>query len=386
MMPEFDISIAPCADYSQAEVERALDEAVAAMGGFDWVKEGMTVAIKANLVMFLKPERAATTHPSLLCALVKRLKERGAEVILGDSPGGLYNAAYVGRVYAATGMHLVEQAGAKLNDDYSQVTVNFPKAKIAKSFTYTAYLDKADAIINFCKLKSHGMMGMSAAAKNMFGVIPGTMKPEYHFKYPNPNDFADMLIDIDEYFKDKMKLTIVDAVIGMEGNGPTQGTPRKIGAVMAGVNPHKLDLACAAVIGAATDSVPTLAAAIRRGLAPMDAKDVRISGELDKYIIPDFERVDASAAKLQFGGDSAFARLRGAFLSKALSSKPKLKKSECVGCNECGKICPAKAIAMKEGKAVIDRAKCIKCFCCQEFCPKGAMKVGRTLIAKILNK
>ncbi len=385
-MPNFDISIASCADYSDIEVNRALDEALSAVGGLDWVREGMTVAIKANLVMFLKPERAATTHPSLLCALVKRLRERGAEVILGDSPGGLYNAAYVGRVYAATGMHLVEQAGAKLNDDFSQVTVQNPSARIAKSFTYTAYLDKADAIINFCKLKSHGMMGMSAAAKNMFGAVPGTMKPEYHFKYPNPNDFADMLIDIDEYFKDKMKLTIVDAVIGMEGNGPTQGTPRQIGAVIAGVNPHKIDLACAAIIGAETDSIPTLAAAIRRGLAPQSVNDICMSGELQRYIQPDFERVDASAAALHFGGDGAFAKLRGAFLKAALSSKPKLKSRECVGCNECGRICPAKAITIDKDKAVIDRKKCIKCFCCQEFCPKGAMKVGRTLIAKILNK
>ncbi len=386
-MSHFDVSIAPCADYSEAEVERALSEALESIGGLDWVKEGMTVAIKANLVMFLKPERAATTHPSLLCALVKMLCNRGAKVILGDSPGGLYNAAFVGRVYSTTGMHLVEKAGAELNYDFSQITVEYPDAKIAKEFTYTAYLDKADAIINFCKLKSHGMMGMSAAAKNMFGVVPGTMKPEYHFKYPDPNDFADMLIDVDEYFKDKMRLTVVDAVVGMEGNGPTQGTPKQIGAVIAGVNPHKLDLACAAIIGAENESIPTLAAAIRRGLAPATVDKVSISGDLQRYILPDFERVNASAATLHFGGDSAFAKLRGAFLKIALSSKPKLKASECVGCNECGRICPAKAIVInKKCKAVIDRKKCIKCFCCQEFCPKGAMKVGRTFIAKILNK
>ncbi len=385
-MSNFDISIAPCADYSDAEVTRALDQALSAVGGLDWVEEGMTVAIKANLVMFLKPERAATTHPSLLCALVRRLKERGAEVVLGDSPGGLFNATYVGRVYAATGMHLVEQAGAKLNDDYSQITVNCPTAKIAKQLTYTAYLDKADAIINFCKLKSHGMMGMSAAAKNMFGAVPGTMKPEYHFKYPDPNDFADMLIDIDEYFKDKMRLTIVDAVVGMEGNGPTQGTPKQIGAVLAGCNPHKLDLACAAIIGASTDSIPTLASAIRRGLAPSTVDEVSISGKLSQYILNDFDRVDVSVAALHFGGNSVFAKLRGAFLRVVLNSKPKLKVSECIGCNECGRICPAKAIVIKNGKAIIDRNKCIKCFCCQEFCPKGAMKVGRTFIAKMLNK
>lgn len=385
-MPNFDVSVTPCADYSEAEVTRALDEALSAVGGLDWVKQGMTVAIKANLVVFFKPERAATTHPSLLCALVKRLHERGAKIILGDSPGGLYNAAFVNRVYAATGMSIVEKAGATLNNNFSQVTVEHPSAKIAKHFTYTAYLDEADAIINFCKLKSHGMMGMSAAAKNMFGTVPGTMKPEYHFKYPDPADFADMLIDIDEYFADKMRLCIVDAVVGMEGNGPTQGTPKQIGAVLAGTNPHKVDLACATIIGASTDSVPTLAAAINRGLTPDSVDKLAVSGDLSQFIVPDFDRVDASVAALHFSGNGAFARLRGAFLHACLQSKPKLTAKECVGCNECGRICPAKAIVMKNGKAVIDRKKCIKCFCCQEFCPKGAMKVGRTLIAKLLNK
>ena len=92
-----------------------------------------------------------------------------------------------------------------------------------KSFTYTAWLDACDAIIDFCKLKSHGMMGMSAAAKNLFGVIPGTMKPEYHYRFPNMSDFAHMLVDINDYFADKVKLCLVDAVEGMEGNGPTKG-------------------------------------------------------------------------------------------------------------------------------------------------------------------
>jgi len=150
----YQVSVVGCNSYDENEVYTALSQAVEAVGGLDFIKPGMTVAIKANLVTFMKPDKAATTHPVMLCALVKMLKERGAEVVIGDSPGGLYNAAFVGRVYAATGMNEVVKIGAKLNDDYSQAEASFEGARVAKSFAYTAFLDKADVIINFCKLKA----------------------------------------------------------------------------------------------------------------------------------------------------------------------------------------------------------------------------------------
>ena len=176
----FQAAIVGCDSYNEHQVRQALTECLEAVGGLDFIKSGMKVAIKANLVTFMKPDKAATTHPVMLCELVKMLVERGAEVIIGDSPGGLYTAAFVNRVYAATGMNEAVKVGARLNDDYSQGEAMFNEGKIAKSFAYTAYLDKADVIINFSKLKSHGMMGLSAATKNMFGVIPGTIKPDIH--------------------------------------------------------------------------------------------------------------------------------------------------------------------------------------------------------------
>ena len=94
-----DVVLTSCVDYSTSEVESALERVLEPLGGLDWVKPGMRIVIKANLVTFLKPERAATTHPSLLCALVRMLTQRGADVVVGDSPGGLYNAAFVGKVY-----------------------------------------------------------------------------------------------------------------------------------------------------------------------------------------------------------------------------------------------------------------------------------------------
>lgn len=375
-----DVSIVKCEDYSNKNVEKAFDEILPLVGGLDWVKPNMKIIIKANLVTFLKPEAAATTHPTLLCELVKRLVNRGAEVIVGDSPGGMYNSIYVNKVYSATKIDEIKNVGGILNQDFQQAIATFPEGKILKEFPYTTYLDEADAIINFCKLKTHGMMGMSAATKNLFGIIPGTKKPEFHYRYPNHADFANMLIDLNEYFKPK--LCIVDAVIGMEGNGPTAGTPRQIGAILASDNPYKLDLACASIIGLTKENVPTIEESFKRGYIPETADKLKCNDDLNKYFIKDYKNI-LTHRKLAFENtDTLFGKLAVKFMS----AKPKLHQSSCIGCGKCAEVCPVKAITIKKGKAIIDRKKCIKCFCCQEFCPKGAMKVKRTLLAKILTK
>lgn len=376
-----DVSIVPCSSYEAQDVKKALQEVLSPIGGLDWVSPGMKIAIKANLVSMMKPEAAATTHPALLCALVEELKNKGALVVIGDSPGGLYNSVFVNRIYSATGMKDTERYGAVLNQNFSTSEAAFPDAMVTKSFTYTAYLDEVDAIINFCKLKTHGMMGMSASVKNMFGVVPGTFKPEYHFRFPDHKDFAKMLIDLNTYFAPKVKLCLVDAVVGMEGNGPTQGKPRKIGAVLASANPHALDLACASIIGLDPADVPTLQVAHEMGIIPESAEKLTLYGDLASFVISDFQNIHVRRS-LQFEGHGRFAAM---FVKSALQASPTPKKKECIGCKKCAEICPAKAIEMKNGIPVIDKKKCITCFCCQEFCPKGAMKVHRPLIARILN-
>ena len=182
-----ELAIVACPDYQPDRCRAALESVIEKVDGLAWLRPGMRVGIKANLVSAMKPETAAATHPALLRALCDLIRERGGQPVVGDSPGGLYTAAYVGRVYRTSGM---TAAGLPLNEDFSTVEIEYPEARTAKTFTATGWLTKCDAVINFCKLKSHGMMGLSAAAKNLFGTIPGTMKPEYHFRYPDPMDFG----------------------------------------------------------------------------------------------------------------------------------------------------------------------------------------------------
>ena len=375
MMP----ALAPCPDYAPEHVRSALEAAVAAAGGLDWVRPGMRVGIKLNLCTARKPEAAATTHPVPVAELTKMLIERGAEVIVGDSPGGPFVAGLIRRLYEITGLRLCEEAGAKLNEDFGYSEVEYPEGKSLRRFAYVNWVRDCDEVINFCKLKSHGMMGMTAAVKNLYGVIPGTYKSEYHYQHEDPMNFADMLIDLDEYVKPRLHLC--DAVEIMEGNGPTMGTPRHLGLLLAGRDPYRLDRLCAALLGVGEGEIPYLEAAKRRGL--LAEAEPEIAAMAAPRALSDFQRSGATSSWFAMSEDDHGLRKivkRTMFL--LLRSSPQADGS-CTGCGKCARDCPAKAITVQKGRARIERSKCIRCFCCQEFCPTGAMKVKRSLAARI---
>lgn len=373
-----DVAVAPCASYEGPAVAKALEEALAPLGGLGWVRPGMRVAVKPNMVMAKQPGQAATTHPALVAALCRMLAGRGAQVVVGDSPGGPYAKLLVEQVYEATGM--AAAAGPMLNRDFSQMDVRFPQARVAKEFPFTAYLAGADAVINLCKLKTHGLVGMSCAVKNLFGVIPGTRKPELHYLYPDAMAFAHMLVDLAEYCKPR--LTIVDAVVGMEGNGPTAGTPRPIGALLAARSPHLADLAAAKLIGLDARQVLTLRAAQERGLIPQGLEALHIAGDLDAFVQPGFKipplhSVDFKQSK---------PTLAYLMLVAAFRPRPVVQAEACVGCGACARACPAQAIRLTEQWPAIKRKLCIHCFCCQEFCPQGAIQPQRPWAARVLSR
>ncbi len=369
-----EVRLQPCENYELETCRKALE----AICDLSWVTPGMTVGIKANLLGAMAPEKAATTHPALLTALTGMLKERGAEVIIGDSPGGLYNAAALNKVYDTCGLRQAEQAGARLNQDFSVRDVTFPEGAALKSFVTTAWLDGCDAIINFCKLKTHGMMAMTNAVKNFFGTIPGAMKPGYHYRFPDPEDFASMLVDLQLYWQPK--LHIVDAVEAMEGNGPGSGTPKHLGLLLACEDPFALDQVCAQLMGLRPEQVGTQKAALARGLVPEYTTSRPVEGFVSKFQLP------PTRSTVFFGllPGKAGKALRQK-VQKALSPRPELTGT-CIGCGKCAEICPAKAIEMVKKQPKFNRKTCIACFCCQEFCPKGALEAKRPPLARLLTK
>lgn len=394
-MSNTPVALVKCDSYQYEEVKRALDESLDLIDALDFVRPGMKIGIKANLVTGSSADKAITTHPVLLKRLCEILTDKGASVVIGDSPGGLYTQAFVQNVYKSCGLYELENSAVSLNTDFSIKDGKFQDAVFLKSFIYTGWLDDVDAIIGFSKLKTHAMMGMSCAVKNMFGCIPGTTKPDYHMRFPEEKAFANVMVDLNEFFKPV--LYIVDAIDGMEGNGPTAGEKRHIGAVLASKRPYSLDMVCASMIGMGISDVQTLLVANERGLGPKDINEVSVLGSyrLDEARVPDFKRATIHQS-ITFEGGSAFNRIKSIAVKLAYSTKPLVKKDECIGCKKCHDTCPAKAITMIPSTGAspkgtgnipqIDRSKCIKCFCCQEFCPVGAMKVHYNPVGNMLNK
>ncbi|SFB76226.1 DUF362 domain-containing protein [Butyrivibrio sp. YAB3001] len=399
------VSLVRCDEYSKEKLDFAIGRVLEEIDGLSFVHEKMTIGIKVNLVAGMAPEKAATTEPLFLRTLCEKLILKGAKVVIGDSPGGIYTSAFVHGVYRACGLtDMVKELQGQyddgenkvsLNEDFSVKNGEFPDAVSIKNFIYTGWLDNVDAIINVSKLKTHAMMGMSCAVKNMFGTIPGTTKPEYHMRFSNEQAFANVMVDLNEYFKPCLYL--VDAIDGMEGNGPTAGEKRHIGCVLSSKKPYALDMVCADIIGMKLSEVPTLLAAKERGLGPDNVSEVTVCGDLQlsEIRVTDFKRATIHQS-ITFDGNGIIGKLQSKALMIVFNTKPNVKEKECIGCKKCHETCPAHAITMvrsdkaNSGKGgmipQIDRSKCIKCFCCQEFCPKGAMKVQYNPLGRFVNK
>lgn len=372
-----------CEKYDEKLITEAYQEILVDNGLLDFVTSGMKIGIKVNLVGNFGPDKAATTHPLLVKKLCELLIERGAIVTIGDSPGGLFTESILKSIYKGTGFLICEEVGAKLNYDVSTSQLKVEK-QVVKTLDVSNWLLEQDALINFAKLKSHGMMALSASVKNMFGIVPGVLKPEYHYRYPNHDDFANMLIDINEVFD--CKLNLIDGIIGMEGNGPTQGEPRYIGAILASRKPYPLDVVACKIIDLDIDNVYTVSESIKRGLTA-NYDEINLNKPIDDIIIKDYKNI-LPGKSMEFSEKfkGPFGKIINPIIAKVLTVKPKVKKKECIGCKKCANICPVNAIEMIKKKPVINRDKCIRCFCCQEFCPVGAMKAHKNIIVKILTK
>lgn len=374
------VSISRCERYS--DVRAAIDEALERLGGMkSFVHEGDRVVIKPNYVMKRKPDDAATTHPDFLHAVICAVEECGGSVTIAESPGGAYNQALLKSVYSGCGAEdAIKGTNAVLNYDCSFTEVKFKDGKTIKSAAVIDPILNADVIISLPKLKTHAMTAYTGAVKNLFGVIPGTHKAEMHFRLKEREHFCSMLVDL--YEEVKPTLSIMDGIWGMEGDGPTSGHNRHIGVVMAAANAHALDMAACRIIDYTPDEVATVKEAVNRGLVPPNCDELEILGEdLEGLVIKDFAKPQSHFNLLRL---LKLPPILNAALENALASRPQAVYDECIGCGECMRACPPKAIKMENKRPVIDRKACIRCFCCQELCPAKAMKVKRPALNRLM--
>lgn len=369
-MNKATVALLACPDYDEARVQEAVDGLFARCGGIErFVKPGQRVLVKVNLLMKRAPEQATTTHPSVAKAIVRAVQRAGATAILADSPGGPYTHGMLAGVYEACGMKAVaEETGCELNDDFTTTQRYLPDGFAAKKLDLLGVLDRVDSVITVGKLKTHGLTTMTGCVKNLYGTVPGTTKVEYHARYQDVRLFSDMLLDICASVKPCF--AILDAIVGMEGEGPSGGRPRTIGALVGSENPHAADAVGARLIGLKPEQVTTLEAALRHGLL----EDIEIVGDaIEPLIVRDFD-IPMGLRR------SSWVHWMNR-LPQQLRPRPVFTHRKCDGCGACMRACPAKAISMDERRRPkADLRACIRCYCCQELCPKNDIEVRRNPI------
>ncbi len=346
---------------------------------------GKKVAIKPNLVMKKAPEAAATTNPVTLDALLSLLSDMGVTPIIAESPGGIYSRARLESIYRVCGIEAVaKKYGDILNFDVSSKRVSFADGKVCHEFEMITPLYEADIIIDLCKLKSHSLTKMSAAVKNFFGSVPGIVKFEMHSAYPENERFCGMICDLCKMIcEQKSVIAVTDAIIGMEGNGPTGGEPRKIGALLTSLSPFASDIVSEKLLGF-EGTVPMVNEFVSRGYIAREDIDI-IGDDIDSLVMSDFKEPDST----QSAGVNALGFFSQGWIGNMLAPRPLVNRDKCRGCAECFNSCPQKTIVMKEKKgkriAFIEREKCIRCFCCQELCPFTAIDTKKHFVLKIVN-
>jgi len=356
------VCIVKCPDYSPENVDQAIAKIFQLLNLGSLISPGQKVLLKPNLLTDTPPDKGITTHPAIIKAVAEEVKGLGASPFLGDSPGGA--GVQYSKAIDQTGM---KHAGIPI--------VNFEESS-TKGFISKIALD-ADVIINMPKLKTHELTQMTCGIKNMFGCVPGLQKVKYHFDAPRPEEFSEVLVNIFE--KVRPAITIVDAVVVMEGQGPANGKLRRLNLLVASTDTVAVDAVCSRMIGYEPMEIDTTRIAYQRGLGEADISKIEILG--DKLeIFEDFQHPKYIASLL-----NRIPKHLNKFIKPLINiirKRPKINKKKCVKCMICVNSCPSHAIDNKSFK--INKNKCIMCFCCRELCKYGAVDLKESILWKLL--
>ncbi len=369
-----------CNEYDYSEIKKAiLNIGKELVGGWDaFIPDGAKVLLKPNLLISSDPSKAITTHPFIVKAVAEVCKESGAsKVIIGDSPA----LGSTRKVAEKTGvLSAADETFAEIGDFTESVQVSTEKGFMHRSFTIAKEVTDADIIINLPKFKTHALMVLTLSIKNNYGLFVGKQKMRWHLQSGRDYDyFARLLVEL--AYTAKPSLSIIDAIVGMEGNGPSNGTPRDLGFIAASEDMVSLDSVCTEISGVKPDKNYCLKVAKEMGFKT-DLKDIALKGDpLELFKINDLKLASTMAI------DGPLIIRPFVWILRPLCTiKPYVNKDLCKGCGICMRSCPPQSISLSESKdfVSIDHNKCIRCFCCQELCPEGAIHARDSIGVKIL--
>lgn len=374
------LSLQKCSTYEQTLVDAAITRLLEPLGGIKaFVRAGHRVLIKPNMLSCKDPDKAATTHPAVIEAVARICRDAGARVFIGDSPPSIFGRTE--EFWNKTGFATAAaNSGAELicfeNDDKRPVTFNSNEKQLTVYVT-KHYFD-ADLVINVAKMKTHNLTRITGAMKNLFGLVPGLAKAQWHKAFPRPIEFSDFITDLAHQLP--CGLSIMDAIEGMDGQGPAGGRVVKPGVLLAATSPVTVDLGFCGIVGLDPNSIPMLKRCQALGWGASSLDEIELAGEaLESLKMRDY-RVPR-LAPISFIPESLLN-----FARRFVWAGPELLPDLCIKCGRCKKICPADAIEISENGAEFNRERCIACFCCMEVCPVDAIEMKTSLLLSLIFK
>jgi uncharacterized protein (DUF362 family)/Pyruvate/2-oxoacid:ferredoxin oxidoreductase delta subunit len=319
------------------------------------------VLIKPNALRSSQAEEGIVTHPAVLKAVIEKVEEMTpASLIVGDNPG-LFNYGANEECFEKTGL-MSAAKGYYENIGNDSVKVDFNPEFMPTVSLSRAVLD-ADIIISLPKFKTHGLTVLTGAIKNSYGFLPGAQKSRLHRVAGSPERFHEVIIDV---FRLRVPdLFIVDAVVGMEGNGPASPDLRDIGLILASNDAVALDSTIAWMMGVDPGRLKFLNMAREMGLGDHDTGKIEFIGELNR--LPDFKIPPLGGEAM-----SENEEVQDMLQSRTLLT-PQVDPDLCSACGTCVDQCPVSALSMPEDIPEVGDEICIRCFCCQEICPEKAI-------------
>ena len=372
------VVLLPCKEYDEEKIYMLLKQGLDFLGGLEnLIPKDAKILLKPNLLKKAEVEKAVITHPVVVGAFARILRENGYEhIVLADSCGHGTTQA----VIRGTGMDMYLEKYHIPAIDYSEgVKTAYPQGIQAKEFILPKELLEQDCVISLSKMKTHALERITGAVKNSYGFIYGFHKAKGHTQYPSADSFARMLIDLNKCVAPK--LYVMDGIVAMEGNGPGSGDPVPMNVLLMSTDPVALDSVFSRLVYLKPEMVPTNYHGEKMGLGTWKEEEITL-------LTPDGKISMAEAVKKYGNSDfhvdrtevrkNIWTRMAGAL--KIFQKKPYIETDKCVRCGICVQSCPVpgKAVDFRKGKdkpPVYDYRKCIRCFCCQEMCPKKAIKV-----------
>lgn len=330
---------------------------------------GKTVLLKPNMIGQYAPETHANTHPSLVRALVEMLRGRGALVTVGDNPG---TSGY-GAVARSARISGLEEASLGAFENIGTDTRRVPLEGRGTSVTVSRKVLDTDVLISLPKFKTHVFTRITGAVKNSYGFLVGGDKARLHLDFPGYRTFSEVLVEV--YGLRVPDLAIMDAVVGIQGNGPQNRSLYRAGKLLASDDGVALDSVMSRMMGMRPDRIAMLELANRSGLGEIDPARIEVIGDAGR--LRRFRRPVPSIPQV-FGG--TWTRI---FFPDIGRPRFDVDEGLCTTCGNCLEACPADAIVMGEGRPNYDYDNCIACYCCMELCPQTAITLHETLRTRI---